>query len=163
MVHERTSFDLVHLQRAADFANAPPLSDKPVDLHRLAGLLEEVRSGVARRYSDAMTSRHRKNGAGHALTGWLDGSHRPTHRGVYARKEPAGPYACWGGEGWFADAATPQAAALEEAPSAHQAAPWRGLAKPPAAPCLTCRGHTVLDHGYDEQTELDTIMECPDC
>jgi len=69
-----------------------------------------------------MTSRLRNKGAGYALTAWFDGSHRPAHAGVYERKAPAGRYACWGGEGWFADAASPPAAALEEAPSAHQAA-----------------------------------------
>jgi hypothetical protein len=110
-----------------------------------------------------MTSKLRHQSAGYALTAWLDGSQRPARAGVYERKAPAGRYACWGGDGWFADAATPEAAALEEAPSAHQTAPWRGLAQPPAAPCLTCRGHSVLDRGFDESGGQDLITECPDC
>lgn len=102
-------------------------------------------------------------GAGDGLTDWLDGRARPARPGVYERGEPGGPYACWGGQGWFADAASPEAAARQEAPSAHQSAPWRGLAQPPAAPCLTCRGHTLLDRGFDEPSGRDLIAECPDC
>ena len=110
-----------------------------------------------------MTSRTRPTNTGYALTAWLNGNQRPAHAGVYQRTAPAGPYACWGGEGWFADAANPGAAARQEAPSAYQGAPWRGLAQPPQAPCLTCRGHTVLDQGFDEASGRDLIMECPDC
>lgn len=107
--------------------------------------------------------KRRNHGAGYALTDWLDARQRPAHAGVYERQKPAGPYACWSGAGWFADAATPEAAAWQEAPSAYPSAPWRGLAQPPGAPCLTCRGHTLLDHGYDEESDRDNIMECPDC
>lgn len=97
------------------------------------------------------------------LTAWHAADARPAHRGVYERRDAPAPYACWGGDGWFADADTPEAAAGQEAPSACQRAAWRGLAHAPDTPCRTCRGHTVLDRGVDEDSGGDLIGECPDC
>jgi hypothetical protein len=103
------------------------------------------------------------NPTGPELTPWLDGITRPARAGVYARRAPAGPFACWDGARWRSDAATPAAAAAQQGKSAHDAAPWRGLVKAADAPCATCRGHTVLDHGVDVGSGADLIQECPDC
>lgn len=97
------------------------------------------------------------------LTPWFDAADRPRRAGVYRRRWPAGPYSCWDGRQWRADAATPDAAAARTGPSRHAQAPWQGLVTPPDAPCLTCKGHTVRDHGVDEETGADLITECPDC
>ena len=96
-------------------------------------------------------------------TDWLDPDVKPVHPGVYRRQWPGGPYACWDGRRWRADAATPEAAAAKEGISPHVDAPWQGLSTPPAAPCLTCKGHSVVDRGVDEDTGADLITECPDC
>jgi hypothetical protein len=98
-----------------------------------------------------------------AHTPWFDPGVRPVHVGVYRRRWPGGPYACWDGERWRADAATPEVAAAHEAASRVQDAPWQGLADAPAVLCLTCRGHSVIDRGVDEETGADLISECPDC
>lgn len=97
------------------------------------------------------------------LTGWLPAATPPVHAGVYLREAPAGPYACWDGLRWRADAATPQAAASQSGRSSRPRARWRGLSVAPDAPCLTCKGHTVVDHGVDPHSETDLITECPDC
>ncbi len=98
-----------------------------------------------------------------AITRWLDGASAPVRAGVYLRRAPAGPFTCWDGEHWRADAATPAAAAREDRASQFLRSPWRGLIAPSDAPCATCRGHTVLDHGIDAETGADLIEECPDC
>lgn len=95
------------------------------------------------------------------LTDWLAARVSPVHPGVYLRESPAGPYACWDGRRWRADAATPHAAASQAGTSARPRARWRGLSAAPSAPCLTCKGHTVVDHGVEGDTDL--ISECPDC
>jgi hypothetical protein len=100
---------------------------------------------------------------GAALTPWLDGAATPVRPGVYARRAPAGPFACWDGARWRADAGTPAAAARREGVSRFAAVPWRGLAAPADEPCATCRGHTVLDRGVDVENGADLIEECPDC
>jgi hypothetical protein len=96
-------------------------------------------------------------------TAWFDAETVPSRPGVYERRAPAGPYACWDGMRWRSDAATAAAAALDEDASAIQRAAWRGLAATSAAPCATCRGHTVIDRGVDVETGVDLIEECPDC
>jgi hypothetical protein len=97
------------------------------------------------------------------LTSWLGGQQTPARAGVYARRAPAGPYACWDGARWRADADAPAAAARQQRTSRLQHAAWRGLALPSVAPCATCRGHTVLDRGVDAESGADLIEECPDC
>jgi hypothetical protein len=97
------------------------------------------------------------------LTPWLAGEHQPARAGVYRRRFPAGPFACWDGARWHVDAATVAAAAREQQPSRRQDAAWRGLVEPAQAPCPTCGGHTVLDRGVDAETGADLIDECPDC
>lgn len=96
-------------------------------------------------------------------TPWIDGLLQPVREGVYARRAPAGPYSCWDGAAWYADAATPAAAAAQLARSPWQRAPWRGLTQAPAVPCFACRGHTVIDRGVDTETGRDLIDECPEC
>ena len=96
-------------------------------------------------------------------TAWFDASERPAHAGVYERRAPAGPFSCWDGARWRRDAASAAAAARQQAASAMQRAPWRGLVHASAAPCATCRGHTVLDRGVDVDSGADLIEECPDC
>ncbi|HEY4956837.1 MAG TPA: hypothetical protein VII31_03410 [Caldimonas sp.] len=103
------------------------------------------------------------NPTGARLTSWLDGAQRPARAGVYQRRPPAGPYACWDGARWRADAASAAAAALRQGQSEFDSALWRGLAEPADAPCATCRGHTVIDHGVDDEAGADLIEECPDC
>ena len=98
-----------------------------------------------------------------SLTDWLEGGTRPVHAGVYQRRWPGGPYTCWDGRAWRQDAATPQAAASRETPSATAHAPWRGLATPPDRPCLACKGHGVIDLGWDDERGVDLISECLDC
>ena len=98
-----------------------------------------------------------------ATTPWFDAAARPAHEGVYERRAPAGPFACWNGRGWNADAATPGQAARQTATSAHRDAAWRGLVEPSDAPCATCRGHTVVDRGFDDERGVDLIAECADC
>ena len=97
------------------------------------------------------------------LTDWMDAGVRPTRGGVYERRSPAGRYACWDGQHWYADAATPVQASRRHGLSSHQAVPWRGVAEPTSARCATCRGHSVLDRGFDEDAARDLIDECPDC
>lgn len=97
------------------------------------------------------------------VTDWFDAGVRPAHEGVYERLFPAGPYSCWNGAGWNADAPDPGAAAGQAAPSAFQEARWRGLIEASAEPCATCRGHTVVDRGFDEDSGEDLIAECADC
>jgi len=99
----------------------------------------------------------------YAMTGWIAGAARPVREGVYERREPAGPYACWSGAAWRADASSPAEAASQSAPSDFPAAPWRGLAEAPNSVCLTCRGQGVLDAGFDAESGRDLIDECPDC
>lgn len=101
--------------------------------------------------------------AGSTFTPWFSGDVSPSRAGVYRRRWPAGPYACWDGSRWRADAPTPDAAAAQSGASPVPAAAWQGLLTAPALPCLTCRGHTVVDHGVDEETGEDLIGECPDC
>ena len=97
------------------------------------------------------------------FTRWFGAGERPVRAGVYERRAPAGPYACWDGSRWRADAASAAAAALQPGPSEFAAAPWRGLAAPSDAPCATCRGRTVIDRGVDVEAGIDLIEECPDC
>jgi len=97
------------------------------------------------------------------LTAWLDGAQAPARAGVYRRRSPAGPFACWDGALWHGDAATVVAAAREQRPSQRQDAAWRGLVDAPPAPCPTCGGRTVLDRGFDAESGADLIGECPDC
>jgi hypothetical protein len=68
------------------------------------------------------------------LTPWLPGSVRPAHPGVYQRNYPGGLYSYWDGRAWCVDAATPEGAAEQDEASAHQDAPWRGLADGEAPP-----------------------------
>ena len=96
-------------------------------------------------------------------TAWFTAATVPRRTGVYERRAPAGPYACWDGKRWRADADTPAAAALREAASANQHAAWRGVATAAPAACVTCRGHTVVDRGIDVESGADLIAECPDC
>ena len=103
------------------------------------------------------------SGDGRKLTPWLAGDESPARAGVYRRRFPAGPFACWDGARWHDDAATVAAAAREQRPSRRQRAFWRGLVEPAPSPCPTCGGHTVLDHGVDPETGADLIDECPDC
>ena len=97
------------------------------------------------------------------LTGWLPGSAHPVRGGIYERQSPAGPYACWGGQHWYADAQTPTEASRKHGLSRNQSVPWRGIGEPTSDRCATCRGHGVLDRGFDEDAARDLIEECPDC
>jgi len=96
-------------------------------------------------------------------TPWFDADTAPARPGVYERRAPAGPYACWDGRRWRDDAGSVAAAALREESSAVQRAAWRGLIDAAPAPCPTCRGHTVIDRGVDRESGADLIAECPDC
>jgi hypothetical protein len=98
-----------------------------------------------------------------ARTGWFDATSSPCRAGVYERRAPAGPYACWDGVRWRADAKSAAAAARQEGASPIRDAAWRGLAAASPAPCATCGGRTVLDHGVDADNGADLIEECPDC
>ncbi|MEP7057026.1 MAG: hypothetical protein ABI809_04555 [Caldimonas sp.] len=98
-----------------------------------------------------------------ALTAWIAGLEPPRREGVYMRHSPAGPYSCWSGDRWFGDAAVPEAAAASRQPSKYRSAPWRGLATAPSEPCWSCRGHTVIDRGYDAESDVDLIDECIEC
>lgn len=98
-----------------------------------------------------------------ALTGWFDANEQPVREGVYERRSTSGRYACWSGTHWYADAATPEAAAAQRRFSPRQALPWRGVATPPPGPCFACRGHSVIDHGWDDDTGRDRIEECIEC
>lgn len=98
-----------------------------------------------------------------AVTDWFDGTVEPTREGVYERSYPGGPYSCWNGRAWNDDAPSPSAAATRTGASEHPAASWRGLVQKTGLPCATCRGRTVIDHGVDEDTGLDRIVECPEC
>ena len=73
------------------------------------------------------------------LTGWIDGSVKPTIVGVYQRdyfstrsKVAALAFALWDGTQWHSHGATPDAAACNPTLSAFQHAPWRGFANDPA-------------------------------
>jgi hypothetical protein len=101
--------------------------------------------------------------ASQRLTPWLAGAERPARAGVYRRRFPGGPYACWDGTAWRVDAATVAAAAGQERRSLCQDAAWRGLVERAAVACPTCGGRTVLDRGIDVETGADLIEECPDC
>jgi len=96
-------------------------------------------------------------------TRWFDAGRPPARSGVYERRAPAGPYTCWDGARWRADADSPAAAALQPGASARQRAAWRGLVAAPDSPCATCRGQTVIDRGVDVDSGADLIAECPDC
>ena len=96
-------------------------------------------------------------------TAWFDADVAPACPGVYERRAPAGPYACWDGRQWRDDAGSVAAAALREDASAVQRAAWRGLVEAAPAPCATCRGNTVIDRGVDSESGADLIAECPDC
>ena len=97
------------------------------------------------------------------LTAWYPPDTRPEREGVYERRSPDGAYACWNGRAWNADARSPAAAARQRVASARQSTSWRGLTAASGAPCATCRGHSVLDRGFDEEAGVDRIEECPDC
>ncbi len=103
------------------------------------------------------------DGRTYGLTPWLPGSCTPVRPGVYQRNDPAGPFSCWDGRRWRADAATPAEAVRQTAFSRHLAASWRGLSAPSPEPCATCRGHGVIDQGDDEETGEALIDPCPDC
>jgi hypothetical protein len=96
-------------------------------------------------------------------TAWFDADTAPARRGVYERRAPAGPYACWDGSRWRGDAASAAAAASREGASPLQRAAWRGLLAAAPALCATCRGQTVIDRGVDIESGADLIVECPDC
>ena len=98
-----------------------------------------------------------------ATTGWIGAESDPVRPGVYGRRAPAGPFACWDGQRWRADAKTPAAAARSAGASRFTRSPWRGMLAPSEAPCATCRGNSVLDRGVDVDTGVDLIEECPDC
>ena len=104
------------------------------------------------------------NPTGARLTPWLDGVQRPARAGVYQRRPPAGPYACWDGARWRADAA--KRGRGRPAPRTERVR-LGAVARPAGwaadAPCATCRGHTVIDHGVDLEAGADLIEECPDC
>jgi hypothetical protein len=97
------------------------------------------------------------------VTAWFGPPSHPAHEGVYERRAPAGPFACWNGRAWNADARSPAHAAAQRDVSPHQDASWRGLVEPSDVPCATCRGHTVVDRGVDDENGIDLIAECPDC
>ncbi len=97
------------------------------------------------------------------VTDWFGPSSRPEREGVYERLAPGGAFTCWNGRAWNADAHSPADAARQTAISPHQAVPWRGVVEQVDAPCATCRGHTVVDRGYDDERDADLIAECPDC
>ena len=97
------------------------------------------------------------------VTDWYGATARPVHEGVYERLFPAGPYSCWNGRAWNADAPRPAEAARQTRASDYQDARWRGLVEASAEPCATCRGHTVVDRGVDEDSGEDLIAECVDC
>jgi hypothetical protein len=96
-------------------------------------------------------------------TRWFDGDTAPARPGVYERRAPAGPYACWDGRRWRDDAGSVMAAAARTEASAIQRTPWRGLVDAAGTPCATCRGNTVVDRGVDIDSGADLIAECPDC
>lgn len=97
------------------------------------------------------------------FTPWLDGGSMPVRAGVYERRPPAGPFACWDGSRWHADASGPAEAARQTRASRFDRAEWRGLAEPSVVPCATCRGHGIIDRGVDVESGADLIDECPDC
>ena len=103
--------------------------------------------------------------AAHELerTVWIDSAAAPARPGVYERHTPAGPFACWDGTRWRADAGSAAAAARREEASPIQHAAWRGLVAAAPVPCATCRGQTVIDRGVDIESGADLIAECPDC
>ena len=96
-------------------------------------------------------------------TAWFDADMTPARPGVYERRAPAGPYACWDGRRWRDDAGSVAAAASSAGASAIQRAAWRGLVEAAPVACATCRGHTVVDRGVDIDSGADLIAECPDC
>lgn len=96
-------------------------------------------------------------------TAWFAAPAVPARAGVYERHAPAGPFSCWDGARWRRDARTAAAAARQQNGSAYLGAKWRGLVAASAAPCATCRGHTVIDRGVDAESNADLIEECPDC
>lgn len=97
------------------------------------------------------------------VTDWFDAKTPPAREGVYERDAPAGPFACWDGQAWKADAKAPADAARAARSSPIQAARWRGLVERTDRPCATCGGHTVVDRGIDAESGDDLIDECPDC
>jgi hypothetical protein len=105
----------------------------------------------------------RRNDDEAAVTAWMPPDARPVREGVYERQDPAGPFSCWSGRAWNADARTPGEAARRTSPSPQQRAPWRGRVEASDAPCATCRGHGVVDRGFDEEHGVDLIDECADC
>jgi len=104
-----------------------------------------------------------RSAADPARTRWFDAAALPARPGVYERRGGRGRYACWDGSRWRKDADSAAAAARQPSASLLQRVPWRGLVEASAAPCSTCRGHTVVDHGVDAETGADLLDECPDC
>jgi hypothetical protein len=98
-----------------------------------------------------------------ARTTWFAAAAWPARPGVYERRGADARYACWDGSRWRRDAHSAAAAARQDSASRIQRAPWRGLVEASAAPCSTCRGHSVVDRGVDAETGADLIGECPDC
>ena len=97
------------------------------------------------------------------VTDWLPATARPVREGVYERLFPAGPYSCWNGRAWNVDADQPASAASQDGLSPYQRVGWRGLTTQTGEPCATCRGHTLVDRGFDAESGADLIGECPDC
>ncbi|MEO8938783.1 MAG: hypothetical protein ABI277_04650 [Burkholderiaceae bacterium] len=97
------------------------------------------------------------------VTDWFSGAVHPAQEGVYERRVSDGSFSCWNGRSWNRDADTPADAAGAVEPSRDQNASWRGLKAASALPCATCKGHTVVDRGFDVETGADLLVECPDC
>lgn len=110
-----------------------------------------------------MSAARKGRGVGPKVTSWFGGDVHPVRAGVYERRAPAGPFACWDGSRWRDDAHRPDDAARVTDSSRFDRAAWRGRAEPSAAPCATCRGHGVVDRGIDVESGADLIDECPDC
>jgi hypothetical protein len=98
-----------------------------------------------------------------STTRWFASSSRPVREGVYERQQPGARFACWNGRAWNVEASSSAGAAAQTRASDRQDVPWRGLVTPSDAPCATCRGHTVIDRGFDDERGIDLIAECPDC
>lgn len=64
------------------------------------------------------------------LTGWIDGSQKPIHVGVYERAAcgcTVTRYAYWDGEYWHMNSDSVRVAAMQNLRSAYQMLDWRGL------------------------------------
>lgn len=99
----------------------------------------------------------------HELTDWISGALHPVREGVYERRVSDGSFSCWNGRSWNRDAATPVDAAGAVEASRDQNASWRGLTSASSLPCATCKGHTVIDRGFDPDSGAELLGECPDC